>query len=489
MNPPSLHPVRAEQLRLQTRRHFLSSAGQFSLGAIALHALKGNALAATADADHPLAPKRPPLKARAKRVIYLHMSGGPPNLDIFDPKPALVEQNGKPCPDSFLKGRTFAFTSGVPKLMGSPRTFKQYGKGGLWMSDAVPNFQTVADDVTLLRAMHTDQFNHAPAELLLFTGHARQGRPSLGSWATYGLGTENQNLPGFVTLISSGTQPSGGQGCWGSGFLPSVFQGVQCRSKGDPVLFANDPAGMTRDLRRATLDTLKDLNQRQQDELGHAETVTRIAQYELAFRMQTSVPEVMDISKESAATLEAYGAKPGEASFANNCLLARRLVEKGVRFVHLFDWGWDFHGTNPGEDIRDGLTKKMAKTDKPAAALIKDLKERGLLDDTLIVWGGEFGRTPFREGRTAGGSVLGRDHYPDCFTVMLAGGGVKGGFSYGETDEMGFAGVKDKVHVHDLQATILHLLGFEHERLTYRFQGRDYRLTDVHGNVVKAVLA
>ena len=489
MNPPSLHPVRAEQLRLQTRRHFLSSAGQFSLGAIALHALKGNALAATADADHPLAPKRPPLKARAKRVIYLHMSGGPPNLDIFDPKPALVEQNGKPCPDSFLKGRTFAFTSGVPKLMGSPRTFKQYGKGGLWMSDAVPNFQTVADDVTLLRAMHTDQFNHAPAELLLFTGHARQGRPSLGSWATYGLGTENQNLPGFVTLISSGTQPSGGQGCWGSGFLPSVFQGVQCRSKGDPVLFANDPAGMTRDLRRATLDTLKDLNQRQQDELGHAETVTRIAQYELAFRMQTSVPEVMDISKESTATLEAYGAKPGEASFANNCLLARRLVEKGVRFVHLFDWGWDFHGTNPGEDIRDGLTKKMAKTDKPAAALIKDLKERGLLDDTLIVWGGEFGRTPFREGRTAGGSVLGRDHYPDCFTVMLAGGGVKGGFSYGETDEMGFAGVKDKVHVHDLQATILHLLGFDHERLTYRFQGRDYRLTDVHGNVVKAVLA
>ncbi len=489
MNPPSLHPVRAEQLRLQTRRQFLSSAGQFSLGAIALQALQGNAFAAPADAGHPLAPKRPPLKARAKRVIYLHMSGGPPNLDIFDPKPALVQQNGQPCPDSFLKGRTFAFTSGVPKLMGSPRTFKQYGQGGLWMSDAVPNFHTVADDVTLLRAMHTDQFNHAPAELLLFTGHARQGRPSLGSWATYGLGTENQDLPGFVTLISSGTQPSGGQGCWGSGFLPSVFQGVQCRSKGDPVLFANDPAGMTRDLRRATLDTLKELNQRQQDELGHAETVTRIAQYELAFRMQTSVPEVMDISRESAKTLEAYGAKPGEASFANNCLLARRLVEKGVRFVHLFDWGWDFHGTNPAEDIRDGLTKKMAKTDKPAAALIKDLKERGLLDDTLIVWGGEFGRTPFREGRTAGGAVLGRDHYPDCFSVMLAGGGVKGGFSFGETDELSFAGDKDKVHVHDLQATILHLLGFDHERLTYRFQGRDFRLTDVHGHVVKAVLA
>jgi len=489
MSHPYLHPVREEQLRLQTRRQFLSSDGQFSLRAIALQALSGDAFAAPAPAENPLAPKRPPLKARAKRVIYLHMSGGPPNLDIFDPKPALVQHNGQPCPDSFLKGRTFAFTSGVPKLMGSPRTYKQYGQGGLWMSDAVPNFQTVADDVTLLRAMHTDQFNHAPAELLLFTGHARQGRPSLGSWATYGLGSENQDLPGFVTLISSGTQPSGGQGCWGSGFLPSVYQGVQCRSKGDPVLFANDPPGMTRDLRRATLDALKDLNQRQQDELGHAETVTRIAQYELAFRMQTSVPDVMDISKESAATLEAYGAKPGEASFANNCLLARRLVEKGVRFVHLFDWGWDFHGTNPREDIRDGLTKKMAMTDKPAAALIKDLKQRGLLDDTLIVWGGEFGRTPFREGRTAGGTVLGRDHYPDCFSIMLAGGGVKGGFSYGETDEMGFAGVKDKVHVHDLQATILHLLGFDHERLTYRFQGRDYRLTDVHGEVVKAVLA
>ncbi len=488
MSHPYLHPVREEQLRLQTRRQFLSSAGQFSLGAIALQALSGDAFAAPAPAENPLAPKRPPLKARAKRVIYLHMSGGPPNLDIFDPKPALVEHNGKPCPDSFLKGRTFAFTSGVPKLMGSPRTYKQYGRGGLWMSDAVPNFQTVADDVTLLRAMHTDQFNHAPAELLLFTGHARQGRPSLGSWATYGLGSENQDLPGFVTLISSGTQPSGGQGCWGSGFLPSVYQGVQCRSKGDPVLFANDPPGMTRDLRRATLDALKDLNQRQQDELGHAETVTRIAQYELAFRMQTSVPDVMDISKESAATLEAYGAKPGEASFANNCLLARRLVEKGVRFVHLFDWGWDFHGTNPREDIRDGLTKKMAMTDKPAAALIKDLKQRGLLDDTLIVWGGEFGRTTYSQGALSE-TNYGRDHHPRCFTVLMAGAGVNKGTTYGETDDFSYNIVKDGVHVHDLNATILHLMGVEHTRLTYRYQGRDFRLTDIHGEVVKKLLA
>ncbi len=312
----------------------------------------------------------------------------------------------------------------------------------------------------------------------------------MGSWVTYGLGTENENLPGFVVLITSGVQPSGGQSCWGSGFLPSVFQGVQCRSKGDPVLYVGDPPGMDRDLRRKTLDALRDLNEEQAGELGHPETATRIAQYELAFRMQASVPEVMDISREPKATLEDYGAEPGEASFANNCLLARRLLEQGVRFVQLFDWGWDFHGTGGNEDIRDGLTEKVKRTDKPVAALISDLKQRGLLDDTLVVWGGEFGRTPFREGRTAGGAILGRDHYPGLPSrILLAGGGVKGGFSYGETDELGFSVADDKVHVHDLQATILHLLGFDHERLTYRFQGRDYRLTDVHGKVVKAILS
>lgn len=488
-----MHPVRLESLQHRTRRHFLADVGQFSLGAIALEALRRNADAAApsllAPVDQPLRPRNPPGEGKAKRVIYLHMSGGPPNLDIFDYKPELVKHSGESCPDSFLKGRKFAFTTGVPKLMGTPRTFRQYGRGGLWMSDAVPNFHGIADDVTIVKAMHTDQFNHAPAELLLFTGHARQGRPSLGSWTTYGLGTENQDLPGFVVLISSGVQPSGGQGCWGSGFIPSVFQGVQCRSQGEPVLFAANPPGMTPQLRRRTLDALRELNQRQHALLGHPETATRIAQYELAFRMQTSVPEVMDIGRESAATLEAYGAKPGAASFANNCLLARRLVEQGVRFVQLFDWGWDFHGTGPREDIRDGLTKKMSETDKPVAALLRDLKQRGLLDDTLVVWGGEFGRTPFREGRTAAGSVLGRDHYPDCYSLMLAGAGVKAGFQYGATDEMGFAGIEGKVHVHDLQATILHLLGFDHERLTYRFQGRDYRLTDVHGRVVRDILA
>jgi hypothetical protein len=484
-----MHPIRRYLLQAQTRRHFLERTGQFSLGAIAMQAMAEPASRAASSPTNPLASRPAPQPAKAKRVIYLHMSGGPPNLDIFDYKPELVKRDGEACPDRFLEGRQFAFTSGVPKLMGTPRAFQQYGQAGMWMSDAVPHFHELADDITLIHSMHTDQFNHAPAELLLFTGHARQGRPSMGSWVTYGLGSENQDLPGFVVLISSGVQPSGGQGCWGSGFIPSVFQGVQCRNQGDPVLFATDPPGMTRELRRATLDAMRAINERQQQALGHPETETRIAQYELAFRMQTSVPEVMDISREPAAVLEEYGAQPGQASFANNCLLARRLVEQGVRFVHLFDWGWDFHGTGVDNGITEGLTKKMAETDKPAAALIKDLKRRGLLEDTLVVWGGEFGRTPFREGRTAASQVLGRDHYPDCFSLFLAGGGIKAGFAYGATDELGFSGVEHRVHVHDLQATILHLLGFDHERLTYRFQGRDYRLTDVHGQVVQDILA
>jgi hypothetical protein len=417
------------------------------------------------------------------------MSGGPPHLDIFDYKPELVKHNGEDAPDAFIKGKKFAFTTGVPKLMGTPHTFTQHGKGGIWMSDAIPNFHGIADEMCVVKSMFTDQFNHAPAELLLFTGSPRQGRPSMGSWVTYGLGSENENLPGFVVLISSGVQPSGGQGLWGTGFIPSVFQGVQCRSKGDPVLYVSDPPGMDRELRRKTLDALRDLNEEQARELGHPETATRIAQYELAFRMQTSVPDVMDIAREPQKVLDDYGAKPGEASFANNCLLARRLLEQGVRFVQLFDWGWDFHGTNANEEIKDGLTRKMTRTDKPVAALIRDLKQSGLLDDTLIVWGGEFGRTPFREGRTAKSMYQGRDHFPDAYSIFLAGGGVKHGVSYGETDELGFSVVQDKVHVHDLQATIMHLLGFDHERLTYRFQGRDYRLTDVHGKVVKGILA
>lgn len=480
-----MNPLLHDRLQHSTRRQFLNSAGQFSLGAIALQAMQAKG----SPQVNPLSPKQPQYAAKAKRVIYLHMSGGPPHLDLFDYKPALVKHSNEDCPDSILKGRTFAFTTGVPKLMGTPRTFAKYGRGGITMSDAVPNFHMIADEMCMIKSMHTDQFNHAPAELLLFTGHARQGRPSMGSWVTYGLGSENEDLPGFVVLISSGVQPSGGQGCWGSGFIPSVYQGVQCRSKGDPVLYVSDPAGMDRSLRRKTLDALKDLNELQAKELGHPETVTRIAQYELAYRMQTSVPEIMDISREPAKVLEDYGAKPGEASFANNCLLARRLVEQGVRFVHLFDWGWDFHGTAPASGITDGLTKKMAETDKPVAALIKDLRQRGLLDDTIIVWGGEFGRTPFREGRTAKSQILGRDHYPDCFSLFACGGGFKAGYEHGSSDELGFKVAENGVHIHDLQATIMHLLGFDHERLIYRFQGRDYRLTDVSGRVVKELLA
>ncbi len=483
---------RTERVRNLTRRHFFRES-QAGLGGIALASLLARDAPAATDAAldvvNPLAPRKPPFPAKAKRVIYLHLTGSPPHLDLFDYKPELVKHDGEACPDSFLKGKRFAFTSGVPKLLGTPRKFAQYGKNGVWMSDALPHLQGVADDLCVIRSMHTDQFNHAPAELLLYTGSPRSGRPSMGTWVTYGLGTENENLPGFVVLISSGVQPNGGKSSFGSGFLPSVYQGVQCRSQGDPVLYASDPAGMDRPLRRASLDALRDLNEIQAAELGHPETATRIAQYELAYRMQASVPEVMDIAREPKAVLEAYGAQPGASSFANNCLLARRLVEQGVRFVQLFDWGWDFHGTGPGEDIRDGLTKKCATMDRPAAALIRDLKQRGLLEDTLIVWGGEFGRTPFREGRTASGGILGRDHYPDCYTMVLAGGGVKGGYTHGESDEMGFAVARDGVHVHDLQATILHLLGLDHEKLTYRFQGRDYRLTDVSGKVVKEILA
>jgi len=484
--------LRLAQLQHGTRRQFLRGVGQFSLGAIALQALRPTPLAGAVTApslSDPFAPRPAPHAAKVKRVIYLHMSGGPPHLDLFDYKPELVKRDGQLAPDDFIKGKKFAFTSGTPRLMGTPRTFSQHGAGGIWMSDAIPHFQSVADELCVIKSMHSDQFNHTPAELLLFTGSPRGGRPSMGSWVTYGLGSENANLPGFVVLISSGVQPSAGQSAWGTGFLPSVFQGVQCRSKGDPVLYVSDPAGMDRTLRRRTLDALRDLNELQAAELGHPETVTRIAQYELAFRMQASVPEVMDISRESAATLAAYGAKPGEASFANNCLLGRRLLEQGVRFVQLFDWGWDFHGTSPREDIRHGLTEKMARTDKPVAALIRDLRQRGLLDDTLVVWGGEFGRTPFREGRTAASDILGRDHFPDAFSLFLAGGGVKHGISYGATDELGFGITENKVHVHDLQATILHLLGFDHTELTYRFQGRDFRLTDVHGHVVKDILA
>lgn len=489
MNQLHWNEMLKQQIAANTRRHFFaqSTAG---IGAVALASLMGGESRGDAIGNEsPLAPKASPLPAKAKRVIYLHMTGSPPNLDMFDRKPELNRLDGTECPEKYTKGKEFAFTTGTPKLLGSPRQWKQVGSNGIWMSDAIPHFHEIADEMCVIHGMHTDQFNHAPGELLMLTGSPRSGRPSVGAWASYGLGSENENLPAFVVLISSGVQPNGGKNSFGSGFLPSVFQGVQCRSSGDPVLYVSDPPGMTREVRRMSLDALGELNRIQAGNLGHPETTTRIAQYELAYRMQMSVPEVMDISKESQETLDAYGAKPGQASLANNCLLARRLSEAGVRFVQLFDWGWDFHGTNPAEDLRDGLTKKCAGMDKPIAALIKDLKARGLLDETLIIWGGEFGRTPFREGRTAKSDVLGRDHFPDAFTMWMAGGGVKAGLDYGASDELGFSVAEKPVHVHDLQATILKLLGFDHTRLTYRFQGRDYRLTDVHGNVVDDLIA
>ncbi len=480
-----------EQKLIATRRHLLGSMAG-GIGAVALaDLLAGDTAGATTPVPSladPLAMRPPQFAPRAKRMIVIHLTGSPPNLDLYDHKPELLRRDGEDCPAETIAGKKFAFTSGTPKLLGTRRQWKRCGESGMELSDAIPHLHRVADKLCLVRSVHTDQFNHAPAELLVYTGSPRAGRPSLGSWVTYGLGSENANLPGFVVLISSGVQPNGGTSSFGSGFLPSVYQGVQCRSKGDPVLFVSNPPGMDRQLRRKSLDALNDLNQLQAQELGNPETVTRIAQYELAYRMQASVPEVMDISRESKQTLEAYGATPGGSSLANNCLLARRLVEEGVRFVHLFDWGWDFHGTSPDTGIGDGLVQKGATFDRPAAALIEDLEQRGLLEDTLVLCTGEFGRTPFREGRTSKSKILGRDHYPDCYSVWMAGGGVKPGLIYGATDELGFKVAENPVHIHDLQATLLHLLGFDHTKLTYRFQGRDFRLTDVHGDVVHDLL-
>ena len=476
-------------LLTRTRRHFLRDCS-IGLGGLAFALLEGTkASAAERTEVNPMAPRRPHFPGRAKSVIYLHMAGSPPHLDMFDYKPELVRRNGQDCPAEFLRGRRFAFTSGTPKLLGTPQPFAQHGHSGAWVSAALPRLASIADDLTFVKSLYTDQFNHAPAELLLFSGSPQFGRPSMGSWVTYGLGSESQNLPGFIVLVSSGTFPSAGNSVWSNGFLPSVYQGVQCRSQGEPVLYVTNPQGMDRSMRRLSLDALRDLNELQAAELGSPETRTRIAQYELAFRMQTAVPEVMDISREPARILDMYGAQPGAASFANNCLLARRLVEQGVRFVQLHDWGWDFHGTGAGEDIRDGLTNKCRPMDRAVAALIQDLKARRMLDETLIIWGGEFGRSPFREGRTAASPNLGRDHHPFSFTVFLAGGGARPGITYGASDELGFDVGTDPVHIHDLQATILYLLGLQHTRLTYRFQGRDFRLTDVHGNVVRALVA
>ncbi len=431
-----------------------------------------------------------PYIPKAKRVIFLHMAGAPSQLELFDYKPVLQGLDGKACPDSLLKGKRFAFIQGVPDMLGPQFSFKQYGQTGSWVSELLPNFSNVVDEVCFLKAMHTEEFNHAPAQLFMHTGGPRLGRPAMGSWVTYGLGSMNENLPGFVVLVSGQSAPSGGKSLWGSGFLPSHYQGVELRSKGDPVLYVNNPDGVSRNLRKEAINTINNINRREFDEVGDPEILARIKQYELAFKMQMTVPEATDISSEPDYIHKLYGTEVGKISFANNCLLARRLAERDVRFIQLYHRGWDSHGSNEFESLHGGFKKRVAEIDQAMSALIIDLKQRGLLEDTLVVWGGEFGRTPMQENRGGvSNSFKGRDHHREAFTMWMTGAGIKTGLTYGETDEIGYAGIKDRVHIHDLQATILHQLGIDHEKLTYHFQGRDFRLTDVHGKIVKDILA
>lgn len=471
-----------DELREITRRTFFKQIG-YGIGGVALAHLLSDAGFAMGQSQ---SSRKPHFAPKAKSVIYLFMAGAPSQVDLFDPKPSLVKYNGQPCPEELLKGERFAFIRGTPKLLGSPFKFEQVGQSGQWVSELLPHFKEIADDVAVIRSMQTDQFNHAPAQIFMNTGFSIPGRPSMGSWLTYGLGSECRDLPGFVVLVSGQNSPDGGKACWSSGFLPTVHQGVEFRSQGDPVLFVKDPDGVTREIRRETLNAMRDLNRMNSRVALDPEIETRIAQYELAYRMQSSVPDLMDISKEPKAIHEMYGTEPGKRSFANNCLLARRLVEKGVRFVQLYHRGWDTHGTNPGESIDGALPKLCGEVDKAAAALIKDLKQRGMLDETLVVWGGEFGRTPMNEGRD-NSPYMGRDHHPRAFTLWMAGGGIKPG-SIGKTDELGYNVEERPINVHDLHATILHQLGMDHTRLTYRYQGRDFRLTDVHGEVIRELV-
>ena len=467
----------------QSRRQFFRRTG-LTLGSAALANLLREELGAAPPVADPLAPRAPHFAPKAKNVIYLHMIGAPSQLDLFEEKPALVQRDGQDCPEELLAGKRFAFIGGRMTLAGSKYKFAKHGQSGQVFSELLPHLATVADDISVVRSLHTEEINHAPAQMFLHSGFGRGGRPSFGSWVTYGLGSENRDLPAYVVLLSG---PAGGAGTslWSTGFLPSVYQGIQFRSKGEPVLFLNNPAGHSAADRRRVLDTVNAMNSAHLADVGDPEIATRISQYEMAFRMQSSVPELMDIGQESPETRALYGAQPGKASFANNCLLARRLIERGVRVVQLFDSDWDHHS-----DLGRRLPEKAKDIDQPCAALIKDLKQRGLLDDTLVVWGAEFGRTPLAQGISGDGTATkpGRDHHKDAFTMWLAGGGVKPGVSFGETDDFGFNVVKDGVHVHDFNATVLHLLGLDHERLTFRYQGRNFRLTDVHGHVVKALL-
>ncbi len=447
---------------------------------MALGQLLGERAAAAPDASHnPLAPKAPHFPGKAKRVIFLFMAGAPSHLELFDNKPQLAKFDGTLPPADLLKGYRAAFINPNSKLLGPKFKFARHGKCGAEVSELLPHLATVVDEIAIVRSMATDAFNHAPGQILMNTGSQQFGRPSLGAWTTYGLGSESQDLPGFVVFSSGKKGPSGGNSNWGSGFLPTLYQGVQFRGSGDPVLYLSNPSGVDQQLQADSLASIQRLNRRRLDATGDPEIATRINSFEMAFRMQASAPELMDLSKEPQHVLEMYGAEPGKPSFANNCLLARRLVERGVRFVQLFHEAWDQHG-----NLVADLKKNCKDTDQACAALIKDLRQRGMLDDTLVIWGGEFGRTPMVQGGSDG-----RDHHPNAFTMWLAGGGVKPGLTLGASDELGFNAIEDRVHVHDLNATILNLLGFDHLKLTYRFQGRDFRLTDIHGELVPKLMA
>lgn len=464
-----------------SRRGLLRGLG-LSLGALAAGSLHAPAFAAVREADWRLP------TARAKRVLWMHMAGGPSHIDLFDPKPLLVERNGLDAPPELFQGERFAFIQGTPKLLGSPYAFARHGASGAELSELLPHTARVADKLTFVRGMHTTQFNHAPAQIVMSTGHERLGRPSFGAWLSWGLGPLNPDLPPFVVLQSGSYQPSGGAALWGSAFLPSAHQGVRLRGSGDPVLFLGDPAGLSRADRRRSLDTLRALDELAQQRNGDPEVEARVRQYELAWRMQESVPELADLGREDASVRAEYGIVEGKPGFADNCLLARRLLERDVRFVQLYHWGWDSHGTGDGDDIVTSLRKRCEETDRAAASLVLDLERRGLLDDTLVVWAGEFGRTPMNEERN-GSKFLGRDHHPRAFTLWMAGGGLKPGLTHGATDAFGWEVVEGAVDVHDLHATLLHQLGIDHERFTFRSQGRDFRLTDVAGNVVRELLA
>lgn len=482
-------------LRAVTRRHFFSDC-RIGLGSMALASLLASGRSGqTAESTppsavgprgvNPLAVRAGHHAARAKRVIFLFMAGGPSQIDLFDEKPRLRELSGEVIPESYVKNKRFAFIKGDARLLGSQRKFAACGESGAEVSELLPHFQRVVDQVCIVRSMRTDVFNHGPAKLFMNTGSAQfSGRPSMGSWLTYGIGSESEELPGFVVLQSGPRGPRGGAALWSSGFLPTTYQGVPFRAGASPILNMANPPGISADGQRAFIDTVNDLNRARLADTGDAEVATRIAAYEMAFRMQTSAPELVDLSKETPETLALYGAEPGKPGFANNCLLARRLIERGVRFVQLYHTDWDHHG-NPGTELGKSLEERCREVDQPSAALITDLARRGLLDDTIVIWGGEFGRTPQGEPR----DMIGRDHHIEAFTMWLAGGGIRGGQTIGKTDELGYYSVEDPIHVHDLQATLLHLLGLNHLELTYRFQGRDFRLTDVGGHVVPKLLA